>query len=322
MKLKQEENSGKYYAGDSKEILQLDEFKKQAGKVKLILTSPPFPLNQKKSYGNTTGKEYLEWFASLAPIFAGVLSENGSIIIEMGNGWEPNRPVQSLLPLKALIEFIEHENAGLRLVQKFVCYNPSRLPSPAQWVTVNRIRTVDSYTNIWWISNSDFPIADNSKVLRPYSKSMLKLLEKGKFNSGIRPSGHHISQNAFLKECGGSIAHNFFEIEPLDANREVRLPYPVNAFSFSNTSSNDFFLRACKERGITKPHPARMPMGLAAFFIEFLTDPNDLILDPFAGSNTTGYAAARLRRRWIAIDSKEEYVKQSKIRFEDPLLHT
>jgi site-specific DNA-methyltransferase (cytosine-N4-specific) len=292
------------------------------GKIQLILTSPPFPLNEKKSYGNMTGDQYLEWFASLAPKFAEMLTEDGSIVIEMGNGWEPKRPVQSLLPLKSLMSFVENEEAELRLIQQFVCYNPSRLPSPAQWVTVNRMRTVDSFTNVWWIAKSDFPKADNSKVLRPYSDSMLSLLKRGDFNAGKRPSGHDISEDAFLRDCGGSIAHNFFELDDMDSKRKVRLPDPFNAFSLSNSISNDFFSRTCKERGIKKPHPARMQMGLAAFFIQYLTDRDDWVLDPFAGSNTTGYASARLGRKWIAIDAKEEYVEQSKIRFEDPELKT
>lgn len=321
MRLGQSEKSGRYYIGNSEEILNYRPLRNLKGKVQLILTSPPFPLNEKKSYGNMTGNQYLEWFASLAPKFAEMLTEDGSIVIEMGNVWEPKRPVQSLLPLKSLMSFVENEEAGLRLIQQFVCYNPSRLPSPAQWVTVNRMRTVDSFTNVWWIAKSDFPKADNSKVLRPYSDSMLSLLRRGDFNAGKRPSGHDISEDGFLRDCGGSIAHNFFELDSMDAERKIRLPDPFNAFSLSNSASNDFFTRTCKERGI-KPHPARMQMGLAAFFIQYLTDRGDWILDPFAGSNTTGYAAARLGRRWIAIDAKEEYVEQSKIRFEDPALKT
>lgn len=98
--------------------------------------------------------------------------------------------------------------------------------------------------------------------------------------------------------------------------REVRLP---NAFSLSNSNSSDFFITRCTELGIT-PHPARMPAGLASFFIQFLTDPGDLVLDPFGGSNTTGYIAELLGRRWVSIEAKEEYGEQSKIRFEDPAL--
>ncbi len=309
-------NGGGYYIGNSEELIQTDSFKTLKGKVNLILTSPPYPLNAKKSYGNLSGDQYLEWFTSMAPIFSSLLTDDGSIVIELGNSWEESRPVQSLLHLEALLAFTKHKEAGLRLVQQFVCYNPTRLPSPAAWVTINRIRTTDSFTHVWWLAKSDFPKADNSKVLRPYSKSMKRLLKKGKYNSGNRPSEHKIGEKSFLTDHGGAIAHNMFELETMDTDREVRLP---NAFSFANTSSNDFFHRACKESGIT-PHPARMPSGLANFFINFLTDKDDLVLDPFGGSNTTGYMSALNSRKWIAIDASREYIEQSKLRFDDPLL--
>lgn len=310
-------HQGGYYLGSSEDILLSKEFKKKInGKVQLILTSPPYPLNAKKSYGNLQGEEYLNWIKSLVPIFEDLLTENGSLVVELGNSWEPNRPVQSLLALEALMAFTKAENSKLRLIQQFICYNPSRLPSPAQWVTINPIRTVDSFTHVWWFAKDDYPKANNTKVLRPYSKSMKKLLAKGKYNSGKRPSEHNINATSFLNDRGGSIAHNLFELEPIDLKREVRLPF--NTFSFANTSSNDFFHKICKLHNITT-HPARMPMELADFFINFLTDENDLILDPFGGSNTTGFCAAKNQRQWISIDASEKYIEQSKLRFEDPI---
>ena len=257
MSLAQETQSGRYYVGKSENLLKESDFLKLKGQIQLIFTSPPFPLNSKKSYGNMLGGEYLDWFTSLAPLFSEMLTEDGSIVIELGNSWESQRPVQSLLPLQSLLNFVSHPEANLRLIQEFVCYNPSRLPSPANWVTVNRIRTVDSYTRLWWVAKTDFPKADNSKVLRPYSDRMKYLLKTGNYNSGKRPSEHKIGETSFLKDCGGSIAHNLLELEDMDSNRKVRLP---NAFSYSNSSSNDFFAKTCKQRKIT-PHPARMPMG-------------------------------------------------------------
>lgn len=309
-------HGGTYYTGDSISLLSSPHFEYLKGQVHLIITSPPYPLNQKKSYGNLKGQAYLDWFTGMAPIFSELLTPNGSIIIELGNSWEANRPVQSLLHLEALLAFTKHSDAGLRLIQQFVCYNPTRLPSPAAWVTVNRWRTVDSYTHVWWLAKSDEPKADNRKILRPYSKSMKKLLERKKYNAGKRPSEHIIGKTSFFNDHGGSIAHNFFELEQIDSDREVRLP---NAFSFANTCSTDFFHLACKKENII-PHPARMPMGLASFFIQFLTDEDDLVLDPFAGSNTTGYTAALLSRRWLGFEIDEKYIRQAELRFENPEL--
>lgn len=304
---------------DSISLLNNGLLKELKGKINLIITSPPFPLNKKKKYGNETGEEYLNWFTSLAPLFSNLLTDDGSIIIEIGNAWEPERPVQSLLHLESLFGLVKHPDVNLRLIQEFICYNPSKLPSPAQWVTVNRLRTVDSYTHVWWIAKSDFPKADNSKVLRPYSKSMEKLLERQTYNAGKRPSEHRISKKGFLRNNGGSIAHNFFELESIEEGRDVRLPH--NVLSFSNTNSNDFFLNQCRKKKII-PHPARMSPGLVNFFIEFLTNEKDLILDPFAGSNTTGFCAEKLKRKWISFEIEKEYVKQSIIRFKDPNLNS
>lgn len=311
-----ETSFGKYYVGTCENIISKLKLK---GKVQLIVTSPPFPLNNKKKYGNRNGEEYLKWLSSLAPLFSEVLTENGSIVMELGNAWEKGRPVQSLLHLKSLMSFVENPKADLRLCQEFICYNPARLPSPAQWVTINRIRTIDSFTHVWWMANSDYPKADNSKVLRPYSKSMKSLLKRGNYNSGKRPSEHIISEKSFLNDQGGSIVHNVLEIEKMDYNRELRMPQ--NALSIANTKSNDYYTVTCKENDIV-PHPARMPMELASFFIEFLTDENDIVLDPFGGSNTTGFCAERLKRRWISIDADKSYGQQSLYRFTDPTLQT
>jgi len=303
---------GRYYLGDSKSVLQGELGTELEGRVNLILTSPPFPLNKKKKYGNLSGQQYRAWFASLAPIFSRLLAPDGSIVIELGNSWEPGRPVQSLLHLESLIDFVENPTAGLRLCQQFVCYNPARLPSPAQWVTIERIRVTDSFTHVWWMAKTDRPKADNRRVLRPYSKSMNALLQRGQYNSGDRPSEHDISDVGFLTNNGGSIMPNVLELEPESSSAGLRLPQ--NTLRFANTQSNDTFHRRCQREGIT-PHPARMPAGLAAFFVEFLTQPGDLIVDPFGGSNTTGFVSETLGRRWITVEADAQYARQSQLRF-------
>ena len=307
---------GSYYHGRSDELLAGALGRRLAGRVQLIMTSPPFPLNHKKSYDNLQGEAYVAWIQSQASLWSDLLTDDGSLVIEIGNAWEPGRPVQSLLPLKSLLSLVEHPTAGLRLCQEFVCYNPARFPSPAQWVTVERARVTDAYTHVWWLAKTDHPKADNSAVLRPYSNDMRRLLERRDFNRGERPSGFKVREDAFSRDNGGSIAHNLFELEPMSERREVRLP---NAFALANTGSNDFYSRTCRERGMRR-HPARMPAGMAAFFVEFLTDRNDLVLDPFAGSNTTGYVAELLGRRWVGIEADEQYAAHSALRFEDPLL--
>ncbi len=276
------------------------------GKVNLVFTSPPFPLVRKKRYGNESGGKYLEWLEGVAPILADLLAPNGSIVVEVGNAWEPNMPVMSTLPLEALLAF--KKAANLHLCQHLICHNPARLPSPVQWVNVKRIRLKDSYTHVWWMSRVESPKADNRKVLMPYGADMKKLLKSGRYNAGRRPSGHVISETGFLTDHGGAIAPNVIDLSSDDPR------VPNSLLRFSGTSWDSNYRNYCKSRGL-EPHPARMQMELALFFIEFLTEPGDVVVDPFAGSNTTGCAAEELGRRWISVDANAEYAEGSKGRF-------
>lgn len=302
----------KIYQGDSLELLSWKVWKSLEWKIDLLITSPPFPLNAKKKYGNLQWEEYYNWFVSMAPIFSKLLSDTWSIVIEVWNAWEPWRPVQSLLNLKSLLWFVENKDAELKLIQEFIVYNPARLPSPAPWVTKQRIRTIDSFTHVWWMSKTDFPKSDNSKVLRPYSKSMKNLLKNQKYNSWIRPSWHHISETSFLKSFDGSIMHNVIELESIDDKNTLR--FPENILSISN-AWEDNFVKKCKKLWIN-PHPARMNGKLISFFVEFLTEKWDLVLDPFAWSNTTWYISEIMERKWVWCEMDLDYIKQSKLRFE------
>lgn len=283
---------GLMYLGRIEEFLSSAAARQFEGQVQLIFTSPPFPLNRKKKYGNLQQEQYIQWLTRLAPRFRKLLKKNGSIVIEMGNAWEPGKPLMSTLALRALLRF---QQAGkLNLCQQFIAYNPARLPSPAEWVNVQRIRVKDAYTHLWWMSASTSPKASNRRVLVPYSDAMNDLLTKGKYNSGKRPSEHHIGKTSFFKNNGGAI--------------------PSNVLIFSNTSNGDNYQRYCHTHQLPL-HPARMPAGVAEFFIKFLTTPGDLVLDPFAGSNTTGAAAHRLKRRWVSVEARKDYIEGSIGRF-------
>ncbi|WP_083383890.1 DNA-methyltransferase [Cupriavidus sp. USMAHM13] len=287
---------GRMLHGRSDDLLSDGSLSRFEGRVNLIFTSPPFPLNRKKRYGNETGDSYIQWLSAFGPLFKKMLAPDGSIVIEMGNSWEPGMPVMSTLALRALLEF--QSKNELYLCQEFIWQNPAKLPSPAQWVNVERIRVKDSFTKLWWMSPSRTPKANNQRVLQEYSKAMKDLLKKGAYNSGKRPSEHAISETAFLRDNGGAI--------------------PSNVLTYANTHSSDPYQTYCREHNL-QPHPARMPGDLAKFFIKFLTEPGDIVLDPFGGSNTSGAAAEDLERFWISIEASEDYIKGSRGRFGDRL---
>jgi site-specific DNA-methyltransferase (cytosine-N4-specific) len=254
---------GASYFGDSLKLIKEVETES----IDLILTSPPFALTRQKEYGNKSSEEYVEWFLKFAYEFKRVLSEKGSFVLDLGGAYLPGMPVRSIYQYELLTRLCK--DVGFFLAQEFFHYNPARLPSPTEWVNVRRIRVKDSVNLVFWMSKTEFPKADNRKILKPYSDSMKQLLKNG-YDAKLRPSGHDISEK-FSKNNNGAI--------------------PPNLLTIANTESNSSYLRKCKDTGI-KPHPARFPKEFAEFFIKFLTDEGDMVLDPFAGSNTTGYVVS------------------------------
>jgi len=279
---------GQAFNGDSLEVMQSIP----DNSINLILTSPPFALTRQKEYGNKLEQYYIDWFMQFSKHFYRLLTKDGSLVIDLGGAYLPGHPTRSIYQYELLVRLCREQN--FFLAQEFFHYNPARLPAPAEWVNVRRIRVKDSVNIVWWLSKIENPKADNRKVLKPYSDSMKALLKNG-YKAQLRPSGHDIS-NKFSNDNGGAIPPNLLEI--------------------ANTESNSYYMKRCKELGI-KPHPARFPKDFADFFIKFITDENDVVLDPFAGSNTTGYAAELLQRKWIAIEINESYLQGSKIRFEE-----
>lgn len=311
---------GSAYCADSSKLLKSKTFEANHGKVQLAFTSPPFPLNTKKSYGNLQGEEYIEWFADFAPLLKNVLTDDGSIVIEIGNAWMPGEPVMSTHVLEAFLRFLK--KGDLHLCQEFIWYNPARLPSPIEWVNKERSRVKDAFTRIWWMSPVTRPKADNRKVLREYSPSMKRLIETGKYNAGGRPSEHHIGAESFKTNNEGAIPPNVGGIDALPTLDRLITPRGfaelleenTNLLKIANTLSSDDYRKFCLARG-TKVHPARMPSSLVEFFVRFLTDEGDLVLDPFAGSNTTGYVAEELGRKWLSIEADWSYATHSIGRF-------
>ncbi len=277
---------GSAYLGDSLELLPQIPDKS----VDLILTSPPFALKRKKDYGNEDEDKYVEWFMGFAGDLHRILKPNGSFVLDLGGAYLPGFPVRSIYQFELLVRLVRE--AGFFLAQEFYHYNPARLPAPAEWVNVRRIRVKDSVNVVWWLSKSQNPKADNRKVLKPYSDSMKSLLVNG-YKAKLRPSGHDISTN-FSKDNGGAI--------------------PPNLLELANTESNSSYQTKCRSAGL-KVHPARFPSGFAEFFIKFLTDKGDTIFDPFAGSNTTGLVAENLERRWLVSELSTEYLEGSIFRF-------
>ena len=297
---------GAAYLGDSLELLR----SLPNGQVNLVMTSPPYALHFKKEYGNKSKKEYVEWFLPFAREIYRILTDDGSFVLNIGGSYNSGTPTRSLYHFKLLVSLVEE--IGFHLAQECFWYNPAKMPVPAEWVTVRRIRVRDSVEYVWWLSKTPWPKASNLSVLKEYSEDMIRLNRNG-VRGTVRPSGHVIRDSFDKIDAGGSIPTNVTEADLQDL--------PECMLKMGNNAANDAYTMQCKENGI-KIHPARFPAVLPRFFINLLTDTDDLVIDPFAGSNTTGAVAESLKRRWIACEAVEEYLKASTYRFSEPEKNT
>ncbi|HLI90400.1 MAG TPA: site-specific DNA-methyltransferase [Ktedonobacteraceae bacterium] len=282
-------NKGKAYCGDANKLM----CELQDESVDLVITSPPFALQRQKAYGNEDQAAYVDWLLSFTPEIKRILKPTGSFVLDLGGAYQRGIPVRSIYQYRVLVRMCDE--LGWYLAEEFFWYNSSKLPSPIEWVNKRKIRAKDSVNTLWWFSKSTSPKANISNVLVPYSDRMAKLLSNKSryYEPALRPSGHDISEG-FNKDNGGAI--------------------PSNLLQIPNTESNSQYLRFCKLVGATG-HPARFPSKLPEFFIKFLTDEDDLVLDIFAGSNTTGAVAEELNRRWLAFDLDQSYLAASALRF-------
>lgn len=281
--------NGAAYLGDSRDLLK----KLPDESINLVMTSPPFALQRQKEYGNKDQNDYIEWLSEFATLVYKKLRSDGSFVLDLGGAYQKGIPVRSLYNFRVAIRFCDE--IGFHLAEDFYWYNPSKLPSPIEWVNKRKIRAKDSINTIWWFSKSEYPKADITKVLVPYSDRMKKLLEDPDrfYKPKLRPSGHDIG-SSFSKNNGGAI--------------------PSNLLQISNSESNGIYMDGCKKLDINQ-HPARFPSKVPEFFIRFLTDPEDLVVDIFAGSNTTGYVAESENRRWLSFEERADYLGASAFRF-------
>lgn len=279
--------------------------------INLICTSPPFALTRVKEYGNHPEDTYVSWFESFAEHFHRVLTDDGSLVVDLGGAWLPGTPTRSLYQYKLLITLVE--NYAFHLAEDFYWFNRAKLPGPRQWVTNDRVRVKDAVNTLWWLGKSAHPKADNRRVLKPYSKSMLRLIERGTYNAGLRPSEHVIGAS-WAKDLGGAIPPNVLETDEVESQDPVGMD-PDNMLDLANTNSTDSYHAFCRSNEL-KRHPARFPAQVPEFFIKFLTDEGDTVLDPFGGSNVTGAVAGSLGRKWITCELDPDYIAGSLGRFD------
>lgn len=172
---------GAAYLGDSSDLLtSLPD-----DSIDLIVTSPPFALQQQKEYGNASLDEYNEWFLNnFAAQAQRVLQPHGSFVMEIGGSFQHRSPERSTYQFDLLTRLTDPDEPafsdrpdGFHLAQDFYWHNPAKLPGPVEWVNVRKFRVTDAVTHIWWLAkeiNDDPALTDDLKRKLQLIESVLE----------------------------------------------------------------------------------------------------------------------------------------------------
>ena len=263
--------------------------------IDFIITSPPYA-DQIKDYGALVKKvkpeEYVEWFLPRAKEMIRVLKNTGSFVLNIND--KTNGKYQSTYVFRLVIALCDI--IGFHLVRDYIWYNPATPPNVFSRGTMGR--TKKSHEYCFWFSKSENWTFNMDPIRKPYGKDMNKFLDgkgTGDRSNNTRPSRHNFKLDTKWKNHGGSD--------------------PGSVIVLGNTSSNDMLQKICRREGIT--HPARFPSKLAEFFILSGTNTGDVVLDPFAGSGTTGITSEKLGRNWMCIEINPDYCKLARMWLEE-----
>jgi len=266
--------------------------------IHLILTSPPYPLKTPRAYGNVDVRAYVEFVCEALEPIVKKMAQGASLALNVSNDiFEDKSPARSTY-LERLIIAIEDE-LGLSKMDTLQWVS-NKAPGPIAWASKKRYQLNVGYEPIlWFCNNPHLCFADNRRVLMPHEDKHKKFIESGGLKTAtVNADGNYRKKaGSFSNRTDGKI--------------------PRNVLNFSNyCHSGRKVGRYAKSLGIA-PHSAKMPVPLASFLIQYLSRPNDLVVDPFAGTLTTAEAAEHNDRRWVCTEKIWEYIRQSFVRFGD-----
>lgn len=265
--------------------------------ITLVLTSPPYPLAKPRAYGNPTEAEYVDWICRMLEPLVKNLVPGGSICLNVSNDiFMPGMPARSLYRERLVLAL--HDRLGLWKMDELIWENKSKAPGPIQWASLQRTQLNVVYEPVYWFTNDPHAVrSNNRRVLQEHTQKHLDLIKNG---------GEH--RNRDFSDGAYSIREGRFS-----AQTEGRIPRNILSFGH-RCAAQTAYKQAARAMGLPT-HGAPMPLKLAQFLIEFLTEPGEVVADPFGGSFTTADAAERLGRRWLSTEVMVEYVLGGASRF-------
>ena len=279
--------SGKAYAGDAMELIKHIP----DGSISLIVTSPPYALKNGKKYGNVDSMAYVRWFMPFVDEFYRVLREDGNLVLSIGRDMTIGTLAESPWNFKLFAELRENEKFYLK--GEFAWAGPTPSSVPEEWIRVKRVGIKDAVNYVWWFTKNSRFNYGRKNALSPYISKVMRTIERRKY-AELR-SVEYNADGPVLRDYRYSVLIKFLTVGDRESDRR--------------------YVEACRNHNV-KAHPARYPLRLPEFFIKYLTERGDVVLDPFAGSNTTGEAAEGIGRLWIAFEINSEYLDGSMFRFD------
>jgi DNA modification methylase len=272
-------------------------FASNSEQITLVITSPPYPLAVPRNYGNPSEATYVDWICrTLEPVVRNLVP-GGSICLNVSNDiFLSKMPARSLYRERLVLAL--HERLNLWKMDELIWRNPSKPPGPVRYASIDRTQLNVVYEPVYWFTNNPKLVkSNNRRVLQQHTDRHLKLIHQGgeQREGSFSDGAYSIKQGRFSNQTEGRI--------------------PRNILSFGHRcATQTAYKKAATAMGLPV-HGAPMPMKLASFLIEFLSEPGDIVADPFSGSFTTADAAERLGRRWMATECMVEYVLGAATRF-------
>ncbi|MCP8315860.1 MAG: site-specific DNA-methyltransferase [archaeon] len=251
--------------GDCREVLKTfpDE------KIDLIVTSPPYAYNRKKTYGGVLIKKYVEWFLLISEELKRVLNPKGSFVLNI-----KERTVDGERGTYVYELVMAMRRQGWRWVEDYIWHKKNTYPG--KWS--NRFR--DVWEHCYHFTKSKKFNMYQEAVMVPMGKWAEKRLTK------LSETDRRRDESKTLSGFGKNVSHWVGR----------KLVYPDNVLYLATECSN-------------RQHSAAFPIDLPKWFIELFTKPGDVVLDPFIGSGTTALAAIELGRHYIGIELMEQYYR-------------
>lgn len=267
--------------------------------VHLVLSSLPYPLNVPRAYGNPTEQEYVDWVCRILEPLMGKLARGASVVLNVGNDvFMKGSPARSLYRERMVIAL--HDRLGLQKMDEWPWINKARPPGPLRYASLTRQQLNASWEPFYWFSaDPENVAANNRRVLVPHSEKHLQLIARGgeARSTSYGDGAHRVRPGSYGEATAGKIPRNFFEM-PHNCTDKVELA------------------KLARAAGLPV-HGATMPLKLAEFVIEYLTERDQMVVDTCSGWFRTAKAAEKLGRRWFCTEKMGEYVLGGALGFKD-----